>query len=104
VRGPPRSFPDPPSLDALMRLRLHIDDCFFPDLLREARRAGDPELVRAVEVLMGLRWYGPRLRDSARWAFARGGRRQAKRWLRRQLGRPEPDHRARPADPGEWVI
>jgi hypothetical protein len=105
VRRPPRSFPDPPSLDELMRLRLHIDDCFFPDLLREAQRAGDPELVRAVEVLMGLRWYGPRLRDSVRWAFARGGRRQAKRWLRRQLGRRQPagDPRASLGDPGGWL-
>jgi hypothetical protein len=88
-----------------MRLRLHIDDHFFPDLLREAHRADDPELVRAVEVLMGLRWYGPRLRDSARWALTRSGRRQAKRWLRRRLGggRPWRDRRARVEDPGEWV-
>jgi hypothetical protein len=105
VRQPPQSFADPPAFPELMRLRMKIDDYFFPDLLREARAADDPELVRAVEVLMGLRWYGPRLRDSVRWAFAKTGRRRAKRWLRRRLGGgwPEPDHRARGGDPGEWV-
>ena len=105
VRRPPAGFAEAPSLPELMRLRLRTDDFFFPDLLREARRAGDPELVRAVEVLMGLRWYGPRLRDSLRRALSRRGRRRAKRWLRRQLGRrqPEPDPRASLGDPGGWV-
>lgn len=107
LRRAPASFPDPPSLRELMRLRLRIDDFFFPDLLREARAAGDPELVRAVEVLMGLRLSGPRLLDSVQRAFAPRGWRRAKRWLRRQFGRSRPDFGRRASLPmeggGEWI-